>query len=406
MNCNFDNIRRDFPFFNHQKLIYFDNAATTQKPREILQKLADYYQTENANIHRGAYELADQLTSQYEEVRQKVAQFINAPSEREIVFTSGTTEAINWVANGFLLQQLTAGDEIVVTTMEHHSNFLPWQAIAKKTGATLKMVNFDSHYMLDINDLKKKINAKTKMIAVTAVSNVLGTVNPITEIAKIAHQNGSLILVDAAQAIPSIPVDVQRWNADFIAFSGHKMLGPTGIGVLWGRKQLLQQMEPQTYGGGMIDDVTTTKVVLREVPWCFEGGTQNIAGVIGLGVAIDYLKQIGMKNIQQREEQLTAYLLEKMKQLQGLTIYASPQQVRMGIVSFSVGKIHPHDIATVLDSKQVAIRTGHHCAIPLMKMLGVSGTCRVSLYFYNTEQEIDEFVKRLDQTREFFDFDR
>lgn len=405
MNCNFDNIRRDFPFFNQQKLIYFDNAATTQKPREILQKLADYYQTENANIHRGAYKLADQLTLQYEEVRQKVAQFINASSEREIVFTSGTTEAINWVANGFLLQQLTAGDEVVVTTMEHHSNFLPWQAIAKKTGAKLKMVNFDSHYMLDINDLKKKINAKTKMIAVTAVSNVLGTVNPITEIAKIAHQNGALILVDAAQAIPSIPVDVQRWDADFIAFSGHKMLGPTGIGVLWGRKQLLQQMEPQTYGGGMVDDVTTTKVVLHEVPWCFEGGTQNIAGVIGLGVAIDYLKQIGMKNIQRREEQLTAYLLTKMQQLQGLTIYASPQQVRMGIVSFNVGKIHPHDIATVLDSKQVAIRTGHHCAIPLMKMLGVSGTCRASLYFYNTEREVDEFVKRLNQTREFFDFD-
>lgn len=406
MNCDFEKIRHDFPFFDNQNIIYFDNAATTQKPRKVLQKLSDYYQDENANIHRGAYELADKLTMQYEDVRQKVAKFIHASSEREIVFTSGTTEAINWVANGFLLKQLTAGDEIMVTTMEHHSNLLPWQVIAKKTGAKLKFVNFDRNFMLDINDLKKKISSKTKLIAVTAVSNVLGTVNPISEIAKIAHENNAFILVDAAQAIPSIPINVQQWDADFVAFSGHKMLGPTGIGVLWGRQALLQQMEPQTYGGGMIDDVEPTDMILREVPWCFEGGTQNIAGVIGLGIAIDYLNQLGMKNIQQREKELTDYLLTKMQQLQGLKIYASSKQVRMGIVSFNVGKVHSHDIATVLDSKQVAIRTGHHCAIPLMKILGVSGTCRASVYFYNTEQEIDEFVKRLDQTREFFDFDK
>lgn len=404
MNCNFEKIRRDFPFFtNHQEMIYFDNAATTQKPQVVLQKLNNFYQNENVNVHRGAYTLADQITMQYEEVRQKVAKFIHADSEREIIFTAGTTEAINWVANGFFLSQLSSGDEIIVTTMEHHSNLLPWQSVAKKTGAKLKFVDFDRDYMLNITDLKEKISNKTKLVAITAVSNVLGTIIPIQEIAKIAHQNNALVLVDAAQAAPSMPLDVQQWNADFVTFSGHKMLGPTGVGVLWGRKDLLQDLEPQTYGGGMIDDVERSDMVLREVPWCFEGGTPNIAGVIGLGAAIDYLTYLGMENIYHREEELTDYLLTEMQRLQGLKIYASSKQLRIGVLSFNVGKIHAHDVATVLDTKNVAIRTGHHCAIPLMKQLGITGTCRASVYFYNTEQEIDEFVKKVDQTREFFE---
>lgn len=404
MNCNFEKVRCDFPFFtNHQKMVYLDNAATTQKPRTVIQKLNDYYQNENVNVHRGAYTLADRITVQYENVRQKVAKFIHADSEREVIFTAGTTEAINWVANGFFLKQLSAGDEIIVTTMEHHSNLLPWQSIAKKTGAKLKFVDFDRNYMLDIADLKDKISNKTRLIAVAAVSNVLGTINPIKEISKIAHQKNALILVDAAQAAPSMPLDVREWDADFIAFSGHKMLGPTGVGVLWGRKALLQDLEPQTYGGGMIDDVAKSEMILREVPWCFEGGTPNIAGVIGLGVAIDYLEHLGMENIYYREKELTDYLLTKMQQLQGLQIYASPQQSRIGIVSFNINKVHAHDVATVLDVQNVAIRTGHHCAIPLMKRLGITGTCRASVYFYNTKQEIDEFVKKIDQTREFFE---
>lgn len=287
--------------------------------------------------------------------------------------------------------------------MEHHSNLLPWQSIAKKTGAKLKFVDFDRNYMLDIADLKDKISNKTRLVAVTAVSNVLGTINPIKEISKIAHQKNALILVDAAQAAPSMPLDVREWDADFVAFSGHKMLGPTGVGVLWGRKALLQDLEPQTYGGGMIDDVAKSEMILREVPWCFEGGTPNIAGVIGLGVAIDYLEHLGMENIYHREKELTDYLLTKMQQLQGLQIYASPQQSRIGIVSFNIDKVHAHDVATVLDVQNVAIRTGHHCAIPLMKRLGIAGTCRASVYFYNTKQEIDEFVKKVDQTREFFE---
>lgn len=404
MNCNLKSIRQNFPLLQNKKLIYFDNAATTQKPQTVIQTLTDYYQKQNANVNRGAYQLSAEATIEYEKVREKVAEFIHAKSEREVVFTKGTTQAINWIANGFVQKQLNEDDEIVVSIMEHHSNFLPWQIIAQNTHAKLKCVKMNSDYTLDMQDLKSKITEKTKFVAITAVSNVLGIVNPISEICKIAHQNNALVLVDAAQAVPSMPIDVQKWNADFVAFSGHKMLGPTGVGVLWGKGELLKDCAPLEYGGGMINDVSLDNVILKDVPWRFEGGTPNIAGVIGLGKAIDFLKKIGMQNILEREKNLTKILLEKICNIEGVKVYANPNQNQTGIVSFNIGKVHPHDVATFLDAFGIAIRTGHHCAIPLMHELKVSGTCRASLYFYNTEEEIEQFVQKIKKARDFFGF--
>lgn len=401
-----DAVRADFPFLNQimngHPLIYLDNAATTQKPRPVLRALRQYYTQENVNVHRGGYARAAATTAEYEEVRTRVAHLINAPSAREVVFTKGTTEALNWAAFGGAVS-LKPGDEILVTVMEHHSNLVPWQVLAARSGAVLRFVEVTADGILDWADFQRKLSARTRVVAVSATSNVLGTVNPVTAIARIAHKAGALVVVDAAQAVGHMPVDVQKWGADLVAFSGHKMLGPTGIGVLWGQRAVLERMHPLEYGGEMISAVTRDETTFKEVPWCFEGGTQNIAGVIGLGKAIQYLERQGIEAIQAREQQLAARLATGLRALPQVTVYGPVSgKQRNGVVAFNVGSLHAHDVATALDAQGTAVRAGHHCAQVLMKHLGVSGTVRASVAFYNTTAEVDALVAQVERTEAFF----
>lgn len=400
-------LRKDFPLLetkmNDQPLTYLDSAATSQKPKQVIDEIADYYNKYNSNIHRGVYNLAVKTTDKYENVRHKVAKFINAYRDEEVLFTKGTTQSLNWIAQGYVRYNLHEGDEIVTTYMEHHSNIVPWQAIAQEKNLKVKYVTLTEEGKLDLDDLKQKITDKTKIVAVTHVSNVLGTINPIKEIAAIVHQSNAILVVDGAQSVPHLPVDMQDLEADFYVFSGHKMLGPTGIGVLWGKYELLEKMHPLEYGGEMIDSVTTEKLTFKEIPWNFEGGTQNIEGVLGLGAAIDYLEEIGMENVARNDEDLQKYALEKLANIKSIEFYGpkDPNQ-RCGVVSFNLKGIHPHDVATFLDADGIAVRAGHHCAQPLMDWLGVSATLRASFYFYNTYEEIDKLVDSLKKVEEFF----
>ncbi|MFK5676718.1 aminotransferase class V-fold PLP-dependent enzyme [Ligilactobacillus sp. LYQ60] len=399
-------VRADFPFLtqtmNGHPLIYLDNAATTQKPWPVLQALRQYYTQENVNVHRGGYARAAATTAEYEGVRMQVARLINASSAREIVFTKGTTEALNWAAFGGAVS-LKPQDEILVTVMEHHSNLVPWQILAARTGAVLRFVELTTAGTLDWVDFQRKLSTRTRVVAVSAASNVLGTVNPVAAIARTAHEVGALVVVDAAQAIGHMPVDVQEWGADFVAFSGHKMLGPTGIGVLWGQRAVLERMHPLEYGGEMISAVTRNETTFKEVPWCFEGGTQNIAGVIGLGKAIRYLEQQGIATIQAREQRLAARLAAGLRALPQVTVYGPVSgEQRNGVVAFNVGSLHAHDVATVLDAQGTAVRAGHHCAQVLMDHLGVPGTVRASVAFYNTTAEVDALVTQVERTEAFF----
>ncbi|MFK5706097.1 aminotransferase class V-fold PLP-dependent enzyme [Ligilactobacillus sp. LYQ139] len=399
-------VRADFPFLtqtmNGHPLIYLDNAATTQKPWPVLQALRQYYTQENVNVHRGGYARAAATTAEYEGVRMQVARLINASSAREIVFTKGTTEALNWAAFGGAVS-LKPQDEILVTVMEHHSNLVPWQILAARTGAVLRFVELTTAGTLDWVDFQRKLSTRTRVVAVSAASNVLGTVNPVAAIARTAHEVGALVVVDAAQAIGHMPVDVQKWGADFVAFSGHKMLGPTGIGVLWGQRAVLERMHPLEYGGEMISAVTRNETTFKEVPWCFEGGTQNIAGVIGLGKAIRYLEQQGIATIQAREQRLAARLAAGLRALPQVTVYGPVSgEQRNGVVAFNVGSLHAHDVATVLDAQGTAVRAGHHCAQVLMDHLGVPGTVRASVAFYNTTAEVDALITQVERTEAFF----
>lgn len=400
-------LRKDFPLLetkmNDQPLTYLDSAATSQKPKQVIDEIADYYNKYNSNIHRGVYNLAVETTDKYENVRHKVANFINAYRDEEVLFTKGTTQSLNWIAQGYVRYNLHEGDEIVTTYMEHHSNIVPWQAIAQEKNLKVKYITLTEEGKLDLDDLKQKVTDKTKIVAVTHVSNVLGTINPIKEIAAIVHQSNAILVVDGAQSVPHLPVDMQDLEADFYVFSGHKMLGPTGIGVLWGKYELLEKMHPLEYGGEMIDSVTTEKSTLKEIPWNFEGGTQNIEGVLGLGAAIDYLEEIGMENVARNDEDLQKYALEKLANIKSIEFYGpkDPNQ-RCGVVSFNLKGIHPHDVATFLDADGIAVRAGHHCAQPLMDWLGVSATLRASFYFYNTYEEIDKLVDSLKKVEEFF----
>ncbi len=400
-------LRKDFPLLetkmNDQPLTYLDSAATSQKPKQVIDEIADYYNKYNSNIHRGVYNLAVETTDKYENVRHKVANFINAYRDEEVLFTKGTTQSLNWIAQGYVRYNLHEGDEIVTTYMEHHSNIVPWQAIAQEKNLKVKYITLTEEGKLDLDDLKQKVTDKTKIVAVTHVSNVLGTINPIKEIAAIVHQSNAILVVDGAQSVPHLPVDMQDLEADFYVFSGHKMLGPTGIGVLWGKYELLEKMHPLEYGGEMIDSVTTEKSTFKEIPWNFEGGTQNIEGVLGLGAAIDYLEEIGMENVARNDEDLQKYALEKLANIKTIEIYGpkGPDQ-RCGVVSFNLKGIHPHDVATFLDADGIAVRAGHHCAQPLMDWLGVSATLRASFYFYNTYEEIDKLVDSLKKVEEFF----
>ncbi|MCY7472338.1 cysteine desulfurase [Bacillus safensis] len=401
---NIKDVREQFPILHQQvnghDLVYLDSAATSQKPRVVIDAMNEYYRSYNSNVHRGVHTLGTKATDAYEGAREKVRAFIRASSVQEIIFTRGTTTALNTVAISYARANLKEGDEIVITHMEHHANIIPWQQAAKATGATLKYIPLQEDGTLSLEDVKQTITHQTKIVAVTHVSNVLGTINPIKEIAKIAHGHGAIIVVDGAQSTPHMQIDVQDLDCDFFAFSGHKMCGPTGIGVLYGKKDLLNNMEPAEFGGEMIDFVDLYDSTWKELPWKFEAGTPIIAGAVGLGKAIDFLNDIGMEEVSRYEHQLATYALERFKELDGATVYG-PQH-RAGLVTFNLDDVHPHDASTVLDTEGVAIRAGHHCAQPLMKWLGVSATARASFYLYNTEEEIDQLIAALRKTKEYF----
>ncbi|RKL65483.1 cysteine desulfurase [Salipaludibacillus neizhouensis] len=401
---NVQEVRRQFPILdqevNGHPLVYLDSAATSQKPRQVIEAVEDYYKRYNSNVHRGVHTLGSLATDGYEGAREKVRQFIHAKSTAEIVFTRGATTAINLVATSYGRDNVGPGDEIVITPMEHHSNIIPWQQLAKVTGATLTYLPLQEDGTISLKDVEATISDKTKIVSVMQVSNVLGTINPIKEIAAVAHKHDAVMVVDGAQSVPHMKVDVQDLDADFFAFSGHKMCGPTGIGVLYGKKKLLNKMEPVEFGGEMIDFVGLHDSTWKELPWKFEGGTPIIAGAIGLGAAIDYLEDIGLENIASHETKLVNYAIQQLSDVEGVTIYGPKE--RAGILTFNCDDVHPHDVATVLDAEGVAVRAGHHCAQPLMKWLDVNATARASFYLYNTEDDVDAFVKALIKTKEYF----
>ncbi|WP_432360284.1 cysteine desulfurase [Sporosarcina sp. UB5] len=400
-------IRKHFPILdqeiNGHPLVYLDSAATSQKPRQVIEAMNDYYMYDNANVHRGVHTLGNRATDHYEGAREKVRKFINAKSTQEVIFTRGTTTALNMVAQSYGRANVGEGDEIVITHMEHHANIIPWQQLAKEKGAILKYIVLEEDGTLSLDKVRESVTDRTKIVSMMYVSNVLGTMNPIKEVTEIAHAHGAVMVVDGAQAAPHLKLDVQKLDCDFLAFSGHKMCGPTGIGVLYGKKELLNEMEPVEFGGEMIDFVGLYESTWKELPWKFEGGTPIIAGAIGLGAAIDFLEEIGLDQIERHEHELAGYAMEKMSLIDGLTIYGplDPKK-RAGIVTFNLDNVHPHDLATVLDMNGIAVRAGHHCAQPLMKWLECSSTARASFYVYNTKEDVDRLVEGLRIAKEYF----
>ena len=384
---------------NGKQLVYFD-SANFSKPIQVIETLERYYKEYNSNVHRGVHTLGTKATDAYEGAREKVRKFINAKSMEEIIFTRGTTTALNTVATSYGLENVKEGDEIVISYMEHHSNIIPWQQVAKKTGATLKYLPLQPDGTISLEDVRQTVTPNTKIVSIMQVSNVLGTINPVKEIGAIAHENGAIMVVDGAQSTPHMKVDVQDLNCDFYALSAHKMCGPTGIGVLYGKKELLNNMEPIEFGGEMIDFVDLQESTWKELPWKFEAGTPIIGNAIGLGAAIDFLEEIGLDNIEKHEHELAQYALERLSEVDGVTIYGPKH--RAGLVTFNIEDVHPHDVATVLDVEGIAVRAGHHCAQPLMKWLKASSTARASFYLYNTKEEIDTFVDSLIKTKEYF----
>lgn len=404
---DFSTIRKDFPILfqevNDEPLAYLDNAATTQKPTQVLDVLRHYYENDNANVHRGVHTLAERATEDYENSREKVRAFINAKETAEVLFTRGTTTGLNWLARSYGDAFIKEGDEIVISYMEHHSNIIPWQQLVERKGAILRYLPLTDEGFIDMIAAKEIINEKTAIVSLAYVSNVLGVINPIKELAEMAHAHNAVMIVDGAQAAPHMTVDVQALDADFFAFSGHKMCGPTGIGVLYGKRNWLEQMEPVEFGGEMIDFVNLYDSTWKELPWKFEAGTPNIAGAIALGGAIDYLNEIGMENIHHYEQELVAYVLPKLQEIGGVTIYGpqDPEQ-HTGVIAFNLDGIHPHDVATALDMEGVAVRAGHHCAQPLMNYLNLPATARASFYFYNTKEDADRLIEAIQATKEFF----
>lgn len=398
-------VREQFPILhqeiNGHPLVYLDNAATSQKPQVVIDAIKRYYEWENSNVHRGVHTLGSRATDAYEGAREKVARFINAESSEQIIFTRGTTTALNLVASSYARSVCGPGDEIVLTEMEHHSNLIPWQQAAIAVGATLKYIPLQPDGTIRVEDVEALVTERTKVVAIAYVSNVMGVVHPVKQIAEIAHRHGAVVVVDGAQSTPHMKVDVQDLDCDFYALSGHKMCAPTGIGALYGKKALLESMEPIEFGGEMINDVGLYESNWKELPWKFEGGTPIIAGAVGLGAAIDFLEEIGMDAIEQHETQLAGYAMNRISEIDGITIYG-PRERKVGLVTFNLGDVHPHDVATVLDAQGVAIRAGHHCCQPLMRWLKVSSTARASFYLYNTEEDVDRLVSALIQTKEYF----
>ena len=400
-------LRADFPIFeqeiNGKPLAYLDSAVSTHKPRQVLDKLRTFYETSYANVHRGVYTLSERSTAEYEGARQKIAQFVNAASPREIIFVRGATEGLNLIAYAWGLANLGPGDLVVVTELEHHSNFVPWQYMAKRTGATFRMIKLDEHGELDLSELDTIASeGNVKVVANNLVSNALGTINPIEKLSAWAHEQGAIMVVDGAQAAPHKAVDVQALGCDFFAFSSHKMCGPTSVGALWGRLELLESMEPFNLGGHMIRKVTFEETTWGEVPAKYEAGTQPIAEAVGFGAAVDYVNEVGLESIERHEHELAVYALERLAEVPDIKLYGPPADRRAGIVSFNLGDIHPHDVAQVLDLEGVAIRAGHHCCQPLMQKLGVAATNRASFYLYTLPEEIDRLVDGLHKARKVF----
>ena len=408
MDKTSEEIRHDFPtldqMVNQAPLAYLDNAATSQRPAPVLKAVEDFYFHDNANVHRGVHTLAQRVTDRYEQARETVRQFLGAESPTEIIFTKGCTEALNLVASSYGMSQIQAGDEIVISIQEHHSNLIPWQQLAIQKGAILKYIDLTDEGEIDLTDAQEKITDQTKLVAINHASNVMGTITPLKTLVELAHQKGAVVVADGAQAVLHESVNVRDLDVDFYAFSGHKMLAPMGIGVLYGKASLLEKMPPYQYGGEMISRVQRQESSWAQAPYKFEAGTQNVAGAIGLAAAIDYLNNLGWEWIQQQESELIQYATQELTKVAGLKLYGPKEaQRRSGVFSFNLGQIHPHDVATALDMAGVAVRAGHHCAQPLMEYLGVPATVRASFAFYNTKAEVDQLVAGLQATKEFFD---
>lgn len=400
---NIEEIKKDFPIFENKNIAYLDSGATTQKPRYVLDKINEYYEKSNANPHRGAYSLSVEATELYESARAKIANFINAKYPEEIIFSKNASESLNLVAYSYGLDNLSEGDEVVLSIMEHHSNLVPWQMVTKKTKSTLKYMYINKDFELSKEEIESKITDKTKIVAITQVSNVLGTINNVKEIIKYAHKKGAKVLVDASQSIPHMKVDVRDLDADFLAFSGHKMLAPLGIGVLYGKREILNKMNPFLMGGDMIEYVYEQNTTFAQLPNKFEAGTQNVEGVVGLSAAIDYIEKIGYEEIDKIEKEVIGYAIDELSKLDFLTLYMTPnRENHSSVISFNVNGVHPHDVASILDSENVCVRSGNHCAQPLMRFLGIDSTCRASFYFYNTTEDVDRLVKALNKAYNMF----
>ena len=400
---NIEEIKKDFPIFENKNIAYLDSGATTQKPRYVLDKINEYYEKSNANPHRGAYSLSVEATELYEGARAKIANFINAKYPEEIIFSKNASESLNLVAYSYGLDNLSEGDEVVLSITEHHSNLVPWQMVTKKTKSTFKYMYINKDFELSKEEIESKITDKTKIVAITQVSNVLGTINNVKEIIKYAHKKGAKVLVDASQSIPHMKVDVRDLDADFLAFSGHKMLAPLGIGVLYGKREILNKMNPFLMGGDMIEYVYEQNTTFAPLPNKFEAGTQNVEGVVGLSAAIDYIEKIGYEEIDKIEKEVVSYAIDELSKLDFLTIYMTPnRENHSSVISFNINGVHPHDVASILDSENVCVRSGNHCAQPLMRFLGIDSTCRASFYFYNTKEDVDRLVKALNKAYNMF----
>ena len=400
---NIEEIKKDFPILQKRNIVYLDSGATTQKPIQVIEKIQEFYNKYNANPHRGAYTLSIEATEIYEETRTKIAKFINAKHREEIIFSKNATESLNLIAYSYGMNNLKKDDEVVISIMEHHSNLVPWQKVTKATDSKLKYMYINDKFELSDEEIESKITDKTKIVGITHVSNVLGTINNIKKIIKYAHKKGAIVIVDASQSIPHMKIDVQELDTDFLVFSGHKMLAPLGIGVLYGKREILNKMNPFLMGGDMIEYVYEQETTFAPLPNKFEAGTQNVEGVIGLGAAIDYIEKIGYDKIQEIENEVVKYARQKLSKLDYITLYLTPnEENHSGVISFNIKGVHPHDVASILDSEGVCVRSGNHCAQPLMRFLGIDSTCRASFYFYNTIEDVDMLVKAIDKAYNMF----
>ena len=400
---NIEEIKKDFPILENRKISYLDSGATTQKPKQVIEAIDNYYENYNANPHRGAYSLSMEATEVYEDTRTKIAKFINARYREEVIFSKNATECLNLLAYSYGMDNLKKDDEVVISIMEHHSNLVPWQKVTKATGSKLNYMYINDEFELSDEEIESKITDKTKIVGIAHVSNVLGTINNVKKIIKYAHKKGAVVIVDASQSIPHTRIDVQDLDADFLVFSGHKMLAPLGIGILYGKRELLNKMNPFLMGGDMIEYVYEQETTFAPLPNKFEAGTQNVEGVIGLGAAIDYIENLGYENIQKIEDEVVTYARQELSKLDYLTIYMTPnKENHSGVISFNINGVHPHDVASILDSENVCVRSGNHCAQPLMRFLGIDSTCRASFYFYNTKEDVDNLVKALNKAYNMF----